>query len=73
MSGHLFEESAYIGTNLCVDKVLHYLQVDTRGRSGERVITEMGTRLEKVLREAKEPYHWVLILGGKGQANLGPM
>ncbi len=41
------------------------LQVDSKGCSGERVIPEMGRRLEVALQEAREPYSWVLILGGK--------
>ncbi len=41
------------------------LQVDSKGCSGERVISEMGRRLEVALQEAREPYAWVLILGGK--------
>ncbi len=41
------------------------LQVDSKGRSGERVIPEMGRRLEVALQEAREPYAWALFLGGK--------
>ncbi len=41
------------------------LQVDSKGCSGERVIPEMGRRLEVALQEAREPYAWALILGGK--------
>ena len=33
------------------------------GVSGERVVTSMGVRLESVLKEAKQPYDWIMILG----------
>ena len=42
----------------------HLLQVDTMGLSGERVITAMGERLDRTLKETTKTYDWILLLGG---------
>ena len=45
--------------------------IETAGVSGEVVVPSMTRRLDKLLNEAKEPYDWVIILGGTNDLGMG--
>ena len=45
--------------------------VDTADVWGECVVPSMTRRLDRLLREASEPYDWVLILGGTNDLDCG--
>ena len=38
--------------------------MDTMGVSGEKVINSMSKRLDRTLKESKQPYDWIILLGG---------
>ena len=57
----LFDEHSGVG------KVV----VETAGVSGEVVVPSMTQRLDKLLKEAKQPYDWVIILGGTNDLGMG--
>ena len=53
------------------DNGLDDVVVDTAGVSGELVVSSMTHRLDRLLKEAKQPYDWVIILGGTNDLGTG--
>lgn len=45
--------------------------IHTAGVSGELVAPSMTRRLDKLLKEASQPYDWVIILGGTNDLGMG--
>ncbi len=53
------------------DHGLGEIVVETAGVSGERVVASMTHRLDMLLKKAKHPYDWVIILGGTNDLGEG--
>ena len=51
----------------CHDSV----EVRMAGVSGEIVVPSMTQRLDRLLKEASQPYDWVIILGGTNDLGTG--
>ena len=75
--GYTFQESREFHPystelhNLLAEHCEQTVAVHSAGVSGEMVVPSMSERLDKLLKEASQPYDWVIILGGTNDLGMG--
>ena len=75
--GSTFQESGYFHPystelhKLLAEHCQETVVVHSAGVSGEVVVPSMSERMDKLLKEASQPYDWVIILGGTNDFAMG--
>ena len=77
--GSTFQKSGYFHPystelhKLLAEHCQETVVVHSAGVSGEKVVPSMSERLDKLLKEASQPYDWVIILGGTNDLGTGAL